>query len=387
MRKFLCLLLALVIFTMAGCGVEPPAETTAPVEILMMEVPYETEADLRPYVDVELVFWAAMEETDPEAQVLLQAARVFEKQTGGVVTIRWEDGREALAEGAADIVRLPLEALAEQQEKLLDLTEMAARADYENRSFPVLRQQVIERCGNLKAIPQVPELVGLYYQQEAFVNFAPPADWMDFLALCADLVVDGWFPLALNEEDAPLALALHLGDDSAMEAEELAERGQQILNLVEAGYVKLTAAPGAQNKLAISNVAMALGSSSHCAAVEEATLTDVRWGVFPWPGGGSSVSSEVLSISGACSNAQAAFDFIMLLTTGEFDQLRADVTCGIPADPGNQSVIEGAVDAMHAATAKIPAAYSEARAKVAQKLWADKYKSGKAFASVWAVTE
>ena len=43
------------------------------------------------------------------------------------------------------------------------------------------------------------------------------------------------------------------------------------------------------------------------------------------------------------------FDFLMLLVTGEFDQLRTDLSCGIPADPRNESAIIGAMDAIAAA--------------------------------------
>lgn len=396
MKKLFSLICGLLILTMVGCGVETVPETTAPPETVFVEVPYETEADSRPYVGVNLTFCAALEENAPEAQVLTQAAEVFEKQTGALVTFQWADGQKAavqtLADGTADIVRLPLDALADHAAQLLDLTEMAAQADYEAHSFAALRQQVLARCGVLGAIPQVPNLTGIYYNADAFRAcgiLQTPVDWDSFLSLCEGLAADGWLPMALNNEDTALALKLQLGTDTEMEATRVVELGEQILNLLDAGYVKLGAAPAGQNKLALSNVAMTIGSNTLCRQVEQAARAELNWGVFPWPGedSGSYVFSEVLGISGSCENPQAAFDFVMLVTTGEFDQLRADITGGIPADPNNECVIAGAVEALSIAAAGEYAPYSEAQAKVALKLWTGKYKSGKAFASVWVKTE
>lgn len=390
MRKLLSLLCGLLILMMMGCGVETAPETTAPPETVVVEIPYETEADARPYVGVELTFCAALAETDPQVQVLTQAAEVFEKQTGAVVTFRRAADQaaagQALAEGTADIVRVPLDALTENASAALDLTELAARAGYESHSFDALRQQVTSRCGTLAAIPCAPELVGIYYNADVFREagiLQAPADWESFLTVCGILAGEGWQPLAMNTEDMVPALQLHLGLNEALTEEQAAELGQQIVELLDAGYVQFADAPGGQNKLALSNAVMTLGSNADCARIEEETCTDLNWGVFCWPGGAAYGMSEVLAVASGCEAPQAAFDFVMLLTTGEFDQLRADVTGGIPADPSNESVIAGAVEALAVAGAQEPDVLSDAKPLVAQKLWQGKYKSGKVFADIW----
>ncbi|MDE7045977.1 MAG: carbohydrate ABC transporter substrate-binding protein, partial [Acetatifactor sp.] len=55
-----------------------------------------------------------------------------------------------------------------------------------------------------------------------------------------------------------------------------------------------------------------------------------------------------LAITSYSENAQAAFDFIMLLTTGEFDQKMADTAKQIPADTRNTApaILNGTVETL-----------------------------------------
>ena len=394
MKRRMGILWMFLILCLTACGVDSAPETTAPEETVVVEIPYETEADNRAYVGTEIVFAVPLKEDSQEAQVLRDAADVFEKHTGAVVelvlTDNWKTSAQLMEEGKADIVRFPVEKLGGYKELLLDLTEMAKQADYDTRSYPVLRQQILDNCGTLSALACAPEVVGIYYNAgvlEAAGVTAGPENWEDFLTVCKKLNKTGWLPLSLNEEDVSLALKLHLGDDSKMEAAQIVELADQILDFVDSGYMMQTAAPGGHNKLAISNAAMTVGSNTLCNKVEEETYTRLRWGVFPWPGNGSFVSCDALAVSSGCANPQAAFDFAMLLITGEFDQLLTDVAGGISADPNNTPAIDGAEDVLRSAESEVYEPYSEARQKLAAKLWAGKYKGGKGFTSVWTVTE
>ena len=61
-----------------------------------------------------------------------------------------------------------------------------------------------------------------------------------------------------------------------------------------------------------------------------------------------------LAISSYSENPQAAFDFIMTLVTGEFDQERADLVPQIPADPSNNCTsLDGAVESLLAADSSL----------------------------------
>lgn len=57
-----------------------------------------------------------------------------------------------------------------------------------------------------------------------------------------------------------------------------------------------------------------------------------------------------LAISSYSENPQAAFDFLMLLTSGEFDQKMADAASQIPADPRNTApaIMNGTIEALQA---------------------------------------
>lgn len=393
-RLTAALLAALILMALAGCGREETPETTAPppTEPPIVEIPFETEGDERPYLGTELNFWSVHAETDPAAGVILQAAEVFEQKTGAKVNLTWQAG-ELTEASEADIFQTSCAGIPAFA---LDLTELAAAADYEAHSHAPLRQQVLDRWGYLAAIPQVPYLEGLYYNREIFEScgITVPSTWEEFLTVCQKLRAAGWQSLVLNSEDGAKAVQMYLesvlgqsqlaalldGDDLS-EHEQGSLALQQLIDFANGGYAAHDAYPAGQNRMGLSNGAMTIGSNGRCSEIESSTLTDIAWGVMPWPGGGGYVDSDVLAIHSGCADPQAAFDFIMLLTTGDFDQLRADVTGGIPADPGNASAIAGAVEMLQSAQPRTMGSTSKAYNDLALQLWSGKYKTGAIFAS------
>ena len=285
----------------------------------------------------------------------------------------------------------------------LDLSDMAEAADYESWSHDAIRQQVLDRCGYLAGIASVPHLTALYYDVDAFESCgidAVPETWMDFLTLCNVLTQWGWVPLAMDSDFAYMATELHLeralGIDGLWElasngwayTEEAAFAAEQISYLVSAGFLA-GGAPGVYPegflRLAGSNGAMMASSDRLCQQMEQDGLLEVSWGVFPWPGDGegtgTAVDAQVLAINQYTENPQAAFDFICLLTSGEFDQLRTDLRRGIPADPNNESVIEGAVETLEAASSESFGILDTYYNEVFVKLWQGGYPQGGAFLS------
>lgn len=408
MKKLLSLLMcaALISSVASGCGVEKTPETTV-AETVEVEVPYESEPVLKKYEGVQLRMLSMVWENDPQAQAILQAARVFEKQTGAVVQVLWAADASAGVDGC-DIFQVEGEKLAGTLlTQALDLSQMAQMAGYEQHSFQALRQQVIGRCGYLAGIAQVPYVGGIYYIEDVFESCGivqAPAGWDEFLSVCRTLRENGYEPLALNSEDTAMAAQLHLErslgagqlvkaeDDQSKfaEDEQLIQAAQQIVDFVAAGNLASgtpAAYPAAQSKLGLSNAVMTVGSNKLCDQVEETACADLKWGVFSWPGSGdgcgSFVDSDVLCVNSDSSNAQAAFDFIMLLCTGEFDQLRADICGGIPADPANQSAIAGAVEVLLASGSWDEALLVGVPESVFSRLWEGKYKSGVQFADAW----
>lgn len=412
-KKLLSLLLsaALLAAMLSGCSREEEIIETAAPTRGVEEVTLELPADERTYVGVELQFLSLLSEEDPRADVVKQAAEVFERRTGAAVQVYWLAGDEEVLTTnlneniPVDIFSADVDALETQYRGYaLDLTEMAAAAEYEQHSHGVLRAQITERCGYLAGIAQEPLVYGMYYNADAFADAGVtelPDSWEEFLAFSEKLTQAGYKPLAMDIENTHVVLELHLerhlGADvfetmmreaSWLQKREHIELFRLAIRYAEDGYLAKgdpTAFPGGQDKLALSNVAMAVGSNDLCGQVERSTMMDVSWGVFPYPGDGAgkgfAVESRVLAVHKDSSNAQAAFDFIMLLTTGEFDRLYASVSEGIPADPANESAITGAAELLELADTRGIGLLSDAHRELFTQLWNGWYKTPDYFAA------
>lgn len=332
-RIFSLLLAAVLIFTFTGCRLLIPRETEAPTEPTEAEIPLETKADQRAGLGKELNVSTALTEDDPAAQVLAQAAKVFEAKTGCTVNFTWQ---------ASDL---------EAGEK----------------------------------VPFIPSLLGVYYNRTVFEECgitAIPETWEEFLQLCETLKAAGYQPLAINSEDAATALEVLLlpllGRLDSVEVWEENEQAvdalQKMADLAAAGYLIMADAPAGQDKLARSNAAMTIGTLEDCQAIADRNLMDIDWGVIPMFGGFA--SWEYLTVSG-----ELAADFAALVTTGEFDQLRTDVTGGIPADAANEDVLPGGTAAMKKAQTR-SAEPTEEFQTLCLDLWKVKYAEGLRFAAM-----
>ena len=408
MKKLICLLLCALML----CGCAQTQETVTPTEPTeaptrpVVEAPMEIEESRLKYEGAQLTYWSLLAESDPEARVLTEAAADFQRTTGATVEIHWQAGDEAaVIEGLsgglqADIFEVSGLGLQKNLLTLaLDLTDLAKTAGYESKSHEILRRQVLARGGSLSGIPYRPYLYGLYYNQQTFDDFGiqkGPSTWEDYLEFCAMLKENGYECLVIDDSKAHLVLELlmerALGWEGLKETmvyakwrsnEMAGTMVQEAINFAGAGYLvkgNPAAFPLGQNRLAQSNAVFVAGSNTLCKQVETDTLSDVRWGVMPFPGNGPGtgllVDADVLAIHKDCAQPQAAFDFIMLLTTGEYDQLRADVTLGIPADPANTSPITGADAAMGKATPQAPKWFDPSNNELFCRLWNGYYKTG-----------
>lgn len=407
MKKLICWLLILaMMLTAAGCkkNTEPETiateTTTEATEPEMMEVPYETEGDSRPYLGVALEFQSELAEADPEAVAIRKAVEFFETTTGAVVNVHWQDGTMDVTQ--MDIFEVTGALLASDYlDYAMDLTEMAKAADYESWSFAAIRQQVVNRCGYLAGIASVPYLTALYYDADAMESCGiteMPSSWMDFLILCKDLVQKGWVPLTMDADFAYMATELHMehalgreGLKTLMangwaENEEAIFVAEQMGTMLASGYLAggtPAVYPEGFVRLAGSSAVMMASSDRLCKQMEQDGKMEVRWGVFPWPGDGNgtgtAVDEQVLAINKNTENAQAAFDFVQLLASGEFDQLRADLRRGIPADPNNESVIVGAVETLKKASSESFGLLDTDHNEIYAQLWQGTYATGDRF--------
>ena len=415
MKRIVSLLLCAVLL-LSGCGRETPVPATEPAPPTeaptrpVVETELELESQPLKYAGLEIQYWSMLENGAPETQVLQQAADYFEAATGARVVFNWLSGNDQLlAEHLAgdtpvDLFEVPGKLLTNYLNDALDLTDMAGAAGYEEKSWEALRTRILNSCGSLKALALRPQLYGMYYNQDAFNALGietTPSTWAEYLEFCRELKDRGYECLAMDQDRAHLILELHmeraLGWDALRETmvegqwrkNEMAMTAiQNAIQFAEEGYlVKANPAtyPEGQNRLAQSNAVLVAGSSVLCSEVAQSTQTDMKWGVFPYPGDGPGtgvlVDADMLVVHADSEMPEAAFEFAMLLTTGGFDQLRADVTLGIPADPANASPITGANACMAAATPQGPKWFTPENNLLFSRLWNGWYKTGAYFAN------
>lgn len=410
-KKFISLLVtaAMAATLLAGCGGkdETPAES-APAEA---ETPAEDETPAEPeapaesddsaeseapadgaanYDGVTLTMWSMWSNTEPQGKVLQEAADAFSAQTGATVNIEWK-GRDlktiivtALeANENVDIFEEDYQRIASTySEYCLDVTDMAEAAGYSDFGFQCFVDQQKEWCGAFNSIAEQPQVGGIFYNKDIFEAAGIttlPTTWDEFLTACQAMVDAGFEPMALDDAYADFALAYHLSRHVGQEAlgelslnggwgenEQIIKGAQELIDFVNAGYLE-SGAPGAfpesQNKMGLTEkVAMIVCANYVCAEVNNNTGSNLNWGLMNYPsveGGADSsnayAGANSLAISKNCANPQAAFDFIMFLTTGEFDQKMADGASQIPADSRNTApaIMDGTIETLLATNAPL----------------------------------
>ena len=325
-----------------------------------------TDTEGKKYDGVTLTYWSMWTSAEPQGTVLQAAADAFAEETGATVNIEWK-GRDinqvlsaSLEAGDnVDIFEDDYQRIAQiYKDYTLDLTEMAEAAGYVG--YDCINNQVIEWAGFLNSISEQPQVGGIFYDKDAFAKAgieSVPTTWDEFLDVCQKLKDAGIAPLALDSAYSYFTfyyhLVRHLGEEKI---EELALNGgwgeseavtaaQEIIDLVNAGYLVDGAPdefPSSQNKIGFGQAAMVVLANYVISEVNNAVGAELNWGMFNYPavdGGAENTAayagSNSIAISSYCANPQAAFDFIMFLTTGEYDQMMADTAGQIPADPTN----------------------------------------------------
>lgn len=405
-KKFISLLVvsAMAATMIAGCGnsAAPAASTPAAEPAQTEEAPAATTAETTAdaaaddaagaadYSDVTLTMWSMWNSTEPQGKVIQEAADAFKEKTGATVNIEWK-GRDVkqiimtALEGGEDI-----DIFEEDYSRIgksykdycLDLTEMAKAANYDAQSFKCFSDEAIKWSGFLSSIAEQPQVGGVFYNKDIFADCGiteVPATWDDFLAACQAMVDKGYQPLALDSAYADFTFGYHLDRVIGQEATAdlavnggwsenpgVAKAAQQIIDFVKAGYLADGAPdeyPSSQNKIGLTGkVAMVVCANYVAAEVNGNSGTEVNWGMFNYPtvadGSGSSnayAGANSLAIAKSSKNPQAAFDFLMFLTSGEFDQKMADAASQIPADPRNTApaMMDGTVETLSVTTSPL----------------------------------
>lgn len=388
MKKLMSLLLAcvMVLAMLAGCSDKPSGEASkAPEDPSTTESKAPEEGDKTPEGDGKsITMWSMWSSGEPQANVIEEAAAAYEAKTGVKVNIEFK-GREVNkvltasleAKEDIDIIEDDYKRIGTVYNKFTyDLTDMAKDVNYDSFSYKCLNDQSIEWAGYLNAIAEQPQVGGIFYDKDAFEAAgitAEPKTWAEFLDVCQKLKDAGIAPLAQDAAYADFAfyhtLVRYLGEDKIEELNmnggwsgTAAEKAaQDVIDLVNAGYFVDGAPdehPSSQNKIGFGQAAMVICANYVTAEVNNATGTEVNWGLFNYPAvdggvdnGAAYCGANSLAITSYSENAQEAFDFIIFLTTGEWDQKMADTAAQIPADSRNTApaALTGTIETLQAA--------------------------------------
>lgn len=382
-KKILSLILAgaMCLALLAGCGGGNTSTPSQPSSTPAASTPSTTPSDSgKQYDGVTLTMWSMWSSGEPQANVIEEAAAAFQEQTGAVVNIEFKgrDVNKVLtasleAKENIDIIEDDYQRIANTYPNILDLTDMAKAVNYDSFSYACLNNQVIEWVGHLNSIVEQPQIGGFFYDKAAFAAAGVttvPATWADFLDACQKIKDSGVAPIAQDSAYCDFAfyhqLTRHLGEDKIAELDinggwsgtKAEQAAQDIIDLIGKGYFVDGAPdefPASENKIGFGQAAMIVCGNYVTAEVDTQTGTQVDWGFFNYPavdGGADNASvyggANSLAITSYSENAQAAFDFIIFLTTGEFDQKMATEAKQIPADIRNKAYpsLEGSVEAL-----------------------------------------
>lgn len=371
MKKLAALLLVAVLSLsmLAGCGNTSSEPSKAPDNPPANTSAGEPAPGGKQYDGVTLTMWSMWNSDEPQGKVISEAAAAFEAQTGAKVSIEWK-GRsinEILSASLEskekfDIFEDDYQRIANiYKDYTYDLTDMAKAAGYADHSYACFNDTVVKWAGYFNSIAEQPQVGGIFYDKDAFAKAgvtAEPKTWAEFLDVCAKLKDAGIAPMAQDSAYADFAfyhqLVRHLGEDKIAELDEkggwagsagAVAAAQEIIDMVNAGYFADGAPdeyPSSQNKIGFGQAAMIVCANYVTAEVNNATGTEINWGLFNYPTvdnaaepNAAYIGANSLAITAYTENAQAAFDFLMFLTSGEMDQKMADTAAQIPADSRN----------------------------------------------------
>ena len=416
---------AMVATLLVGCGgTTAPAEEAAPTT--EEAAPAEDTADAsKKYDGVTINFWSMWNSAEPQGQVLQAAADAFSAETGATVNIEWK-GRDiqqlilaALEQGEAiDLFEDDYARIAKTYvEYCYDLTEMAEAANYADQSFACFNEVATSWAGFLPCVTEQPQVGGVFYNKDIFADAGVevPTTWEEFMAVCQTLVDKGYQPLALDTAYARFNMGYHLErylteagvseliqNGGWSESEGAIQAAQDIIDFVNAGYLADGAPdeyPASQNKIGLTGeVAMVVCANYVAAEVNNNTGTEINWGMFNYPtvaNGSDSTNAYAgansIAVTSYSENPQAAFDFALFLTSGEFDQQMADTASQIPADPRNTApaIMDGTIEALSATSNPLSwnmglndnEAVKETSNEIVIKLFEGEYATGADFAA------
>ena len=327
---------------------------------------------------VTLVYWSMWNEAEPQGQAISQAAEAFTRETGIKMDINF-NGRDirmtlqpALDAGEVidifdeDIDRVNsvwgnyLLALDQYVGQTYSTTGGQPFNAVVNKTLMDLVKQI--GGGSIKSIPYQPFVFTMMYNKDLFARAGIttlPKTWDEFLDVCAKLkAID--IP-AITVDDAYMACLVGytldrlVGMDATMRmvtnkdfsSPAVLRFGQLWENMARNGYVHPNAAgnvwpAGQVNEFAQGRAAMYLNGTWLPNEIK-GNAPNFNWGSFAFPsidaaGNGieaNNYGGQCFGINRNTKHPAEAFQWIVWMTTGRYDELLARESLGIPM--GNDS--------------------------------------------------
>ncbi len=390
-KKLISLLLATTMTAtlFAGCGADDSEKQSGSKE---ENVEKEETAG-----QDELVYWSMWEEAEAQGQVIKQAVEKFNETSDVKLVVEFK-GRAGIRDGLEPALEagkhIDLFDEFEQSVNTIwakycyELDDLVEETGYAEAANPAMLDSFRELAGGkLVSIPYQPFVQAFFYNQSIFEEAGVkevPKTWDEFLDTCEKIKKAGYIPLTTDDAYALWAFGTHvgrlIGDEKVIDMVNnkkwdepgLLKAAQDYQELAEKGYfsenIESNVFPAGQNtEFGLGEVAMYFDGSWVPNEVKDITGDDFKWGTFAYPAVDDGVNgpetinfaAQAMAINKDCKHPEEAFQFIQLLTQGEFDSILAKESLGIPASVKTEEwpeQLSEVKDIMDHATGKIAGA-------------------------------
>jgi raffinose/stachyose/melibiose transport system substrate-binding protein len=327
---------------------------------------------------VNLVYWSMWNQTEPQAQVLEEGIRDFEKQNPGIkVEINWNgreirktlqpalDNRQTIDIWDEDLERVVKTwgSYALKLDPYLENTyPTTGGAAYKNAVMGSLIElaKTYASDGGVYAVPYQPFVFAFMYNKDHFKQAgiaSTPTTWDELVSAMGKLKAAGFVPMTMDDAYVDTLPGYYLARAKGYQwVEQLVNDGSNALwddpavlqmakdfeAIAKAGYVSDTVAsnkwPAGQQDVAAGTVTMYLNGTWLVNEIMGTTGPEFPWGTFSFPtvangvddGTAANYGSQAFQINKDCANPEAAFALLAHLTTGQWDKELAQRSFGVP---------------------------------------------------------
>ena len=345
---------ALCLSVLAGCAAKPQKELTR-YSTIFYDV-FDTVTQVIAYCESEEEFTKQMEALHADLISYNQLYDIY-NDYDGVVNVKTINDNAGKAPVQVDDRILSMLELAQ---KMYDTTNGKAYKDVVIPSMISLAGSLFD--GKTMCIPYIPQAFMIFCNKGLLEECGVteyPQTWEELMDACEKVKAAGHIPVTTDSNYCTswvgYYMSRRLGNDRVMElakdsSQWASEQGikdtaEAIAYMAAKGYfdpnIESNVYPAAQQDMVISeNVAMYINGTWLPNEVAETTPDDFKWGAFAFPEVPNGVegtecgcySTYAIAVNKDCDDAatQAAVEFIVYLTTSEWDQEFTNQANAIP---------------------------------------------------------